>query len=87
MRHIFILIAILIFLLPYCTKHDYNPRLVDYLKTAKDLSARVTRENGLDDSTKVLQKKYEIDFEKELTKLHDNPQAWLTLFEELQGER
>jgi hypothetical protein len=87
MRHTFILIAVLIFLLLCCTKHDYNPRLVDYLKAAKDLSARVTQENGLDDSTRVLQKKYKIDLEKELTRLHDNPQAWLTLFEEMHGEK
>jgi len=83
----FKLAIIFIFFSLFCTKHDYNPQLVDYLKAEKDLKKRVSKEQGLSDSIKVLQKKYRIDLEKELSKLKDNPKAWLKLLKELKGEK
>lgn len=70
-----------------CAKHDYNPKLVEYLKAEKDLRSRVNQEQGLSDSIKILQKEYNIDLEKELSKFKDNPEAWVKLLKELRIEK
>ena len=70
-----------------CVKNEYNPRLVEYLKAEQDLRKRVSEEQGLEDSIKVLQKKYNINLERELSKLNDDPEAWLELIKELKSEK
>jgi hypothetical protein len=70
-----------------CVKNEYNPRLVEYLRAEQDLRKRVSEEQGLEDSIKVLQRKYNVNLERELSKLNDNPEAWLELIKELKGEK
>jgi signal recognition particle receptor subunit beta len=66
-----------------CTKSDYNPNLVEYIKAEKELRSRITEEQGLSDSIKILQQKYNIDLEEELSKLSDNPEDWIKLLKDL----
>ena len=66
-----------------CTKSDYNPNLVEYIKDEKELRSRITEEQGLSDSIKILQQKHNIDLEEELSKLSDNPEDWIKLLKDL----
>jgi len=66
-----------------CGQQDYNPKLVDYIKAEKELRSRITEEKGLSDSIKILQQKHNIDLEKELSKLADNPENWIKLLKDL----
>ena len=66
-----------------CTKSDYNPNLVEYIKAEKELRSRITEEQGLSDSIKILQQKHNIDLEEELSKLSDNPEDWIKLLKDL----
>lgn len=81
------LIVIIFATIFFCAQHKYSQKLVEYLKAEKELRKRVTEEQGLSDSIKVLQQKYDIDLDKELSRLRDNPEAWIELFEELKGEK
>ena len=74
------LISILFFAV--CAR-DYNPKLVEYLKAEKDTRRRIAPAY-LEDSIKVLQKKYHFDPEKELAILQRNPELWIKLIKELQ---
>ena len=80
------LILISMFILS-CTKQDYNPKLIEYLRAEKDLRNRISDKQILSDSINVLQKRYHIDPELELSKLKDNPDAWLKLVRELKIEK
>ncbi len=68
-----------------CAK-NYNPKLVEYLKAEKELRQRVAPANGLDDSIKVLQKKYPFNLQKEIAMLQQNPELWIKLIKELKSE-
>lgn len=81
------IILLLTTLMFTCSKQYYNPRLVEYLKAERDLRKRVSEEQGLEDSLRVLQKKYRINVDKELTKLKSNPDAWQHLIKELRNEK
>jgi hypothetical protein len=70
-----------------CPKQDYNPELVKYLRAEKELRNRITEEQGLSDSLKRLQKKYNIDLDKELKTLSKNPEAWVKILKELKIEK
>jgi len=70
-----------------CTKEDHTRRLVAYLKEERELRRRVSENEGLSDSIANLQQKYNIDVEKEISKLNDNPEVWLRLLEELSIEK
>lgn len=80
------LILISIFILS-CTKQDYNPKLIEYLRAEKDLRNKISDKQILSDSINVLQKRYHLDPELELSKLKDNPDAWLKLVRELKIEK
>ncbi len=71
----------------FCTQHNYHPKLVEYLRAEKELRKRVTEEQGLNDSINVLRQKYDIDLEKEFSRIKDNPEAWIELFKELKDEK
>ena len=62
----------------------YNPGLAQYLKAERELRRRVSAEQGLEDSLSVLRKKFQINVEKELAKIKNDPEAWLKLLKELQ---
>jgi len=66
-----------------CGQRDYNPNLVEYIKAEKELRSRITAEQGLSDSIKILQQKHNIDLEEELSKLSDNPEDWIKLLKDL----
>lgn len=82
-RLIFFIVSVML----VCTKQDYNPKLVEYLRKTRELHERLTEQEGLDDSIKVLQRKYKIDLDKELSKLRDDPEGWIKLLKELKVER
>lgn len=69
-----------------CTQQTYDPHLLEYLKAEKDLRTRITEEQGLNDSLRVLQQHYKINKEKELSKLKKNPEAWLQLIKDINIE-
>jgi hypothetical protein len=66
-----------------CGQRDYNPKLIEYIEAEKELRSRITEEQGLSDSIKILQQKHNIDLEEELSKLSDNPEEWIKLFKDL----
>lgn len=84
LKKIFIFIP---FLFVVCANKDINPKFVEYLKAEKNLRKRVSEEQGLEDSIKVLQQKYNIDSEKELSKLKNNPKNWIELIKKLKIEK
>ncbi|KPJ74184.1 hypothetical protein AMJ52_01620 [candidate division TA06 bacterium DG_78] len=69
-----------------CTQQTYDPHLLEYLKAEKDLRTRITEEQGLNDSLRVLQQHYKINKERELSKLKKNPEAWLQLIKDINIE-
>ncbi len=83
-KHLSITIAV-IFL--SCTREARNPHLVEYLREERRLRKRIDEKEGLSDSIAILQQRYNIDIEKEISKLNDNPDAWLELLEELKIEK
>ncbi len=66
-----------------CAQKEYNPKLLLYLKAEKVLRQKLSEDQGLGDSLKVLQHKYHINLEKELAKLRHNPEAWFKLIKDL----
>ncbi len=83
LKFVIVIFAVLI----SCTKQDYKPKLVEYLKAEKELRKRVSEEQGLNDSLTILQQKYDINLEKEISKFTDNPETWLKLLKELKIEK
>jgi hypothetical protein len=81
------LTIVISFVLLFCTKHNYHPRLIEYLKAEKDLRTRIAEEQGLEDSIKVLQQKYNIDLDEELAKLRENPEDWIEVLKELRESK
>lgn len=79
------IIIVVIFL--NCGKETLNPHLVEYLREERKLRRRINENEGLSDSISLLQQRYNIDIEKEISKLNDNPDRWLELLEELKIER
>jgi len=61
--------------------------LAAYLKEERELRKRVDENEGLNDSITNLQQRYNMDVEKEISKLNDNPEVWLRLLEELNIEK
>jgi len=82
---LFPVIALALFLC--CGRVDYNPKLVDYLKAERELRKRINQNQGLEDSLSILQKNLKIDVKKELKKIEKNPEAWIKLFKEIDGEK
>ncbi len=78
---------LIIFMILSCTKDGYNPKLSEYLKTERELRSRIGEQQGVRDSIRLLQKKHGIDADKELSKLKDNPEDWIKLFEEINIEK
>jgi len=70
-----------------CTKEHHTHQLAAYLKEERELRKRVDENEGLNDSITNLQQRYNIDVEKEISKLNDNPEVWLRLLEELNIEK
>lgn len=70
-----------------CTTEDHTRQLAAYLKEERELRRRVSENEGLNDSIAKLQQRYNIDVEKEISKLNDNPEVWLRLLEELNIEK
>ncbi|MEO0094570.1 MAG: hypothetical protein ABIL46_04895 [candidate division WOR-3 bacterium] len=82
----------LIFTIPFiffliCSKNDFNPKLVDYLKGERELRKNVSQNQGLDDSLIVLQKRLGIDIKKELKKLEEKPELWIKVLKAIDGEK
>ncbi|MGQ9465068.1 MAG: hypothetical protein ACUVQ3_01410 [bacterium] len=75
-RTIFILV--LQFLL-CCVSNDFNPKLVDYLKAERELRKKIEQNQGLEDSLAVLQKRFQIDANKEIAKIKNKPELWVKL--------
>ncbi|HEC78132.1 MAG TPA: hypothetical protein ENI34_03195 [candidate division WOR-3 bacterium] len=69
-----------------CSKPPYNPELADYLKAERELRKRVKDARCLEDSIKVLQQKYELNLEEEISRLNNNPELWVELLTELKIE-
>jgi hypothetical protein len=69
-----------------CTQRTYDPHLLEYLKAEKDLRTRISEEQGLNDSIRVLQQRYKIHREKALSKLKKNPEEWLRLIKDINIE-
>jgi hypothetical protein len=70
-----------------CGKETHNPHLVEYLREERKLRRRINENEGLSDSISLLQQKYNIDIEKEISKLNNSPDRWLELLEELKIEK
>lgn len=70
----------------FCTEDDHIGQLAAYLTEEREMRRRVSENEGLNDSLSDLQQRYNIDREKEISKLHDNPEVWLRLLEELNIE-
>ena len=70
-----------------CGQQDYNPKLIEYIEAEKELRSKISEEQGLSDSIKILQQKHNIDLEEELSKLSDNPENWIKLIKDLKIEK
>lgn len=81
-----IFISILLFLV-HCSKADFNPKLVEYLKAERELKKNILPQQGLDDSLICLQKRFKIDVNKELKKIQNNPESWIKLLKAIDGEK
>jgi hypothetical protein len=78
-------IALLLFLV--CKKPQYNPKLVDYFKAERALKKQGIQTQALKDSLNILQKRLNIDLDKELKKLEGNPESWISLLKALDNEK
>lgn len=66
-----------------CSRSPYHPDFTAYLRAEKELRMRVKLEVQLRDSLVVLQRTFGLDPQVELAKLHDHPESWIHLIEEL----
>jgi hypothetical protein len=70
----------------FCGRADnYHPRLKEYLIAERRLRMDITEEQGLEDSLRVLKKRFKLDIDKELAALENKPLAWLRMIKDLKG--
>lgn len=68
-----------------CTKKKAASRFVEYIQAEKALIGRIGQKQGIEDSVKVLRKKYDLDLEQVFTELADEPEIWLDLLQDLKN--
>jgi len=83
-KKLIILISIIIL---YCSKDNNSYKFAQYLREEQALRKRLARSPELKDSIQALQKRYQIDREKELKKLKKQPELWLKLLKGLRIEK
>lgn len=66
-----------------CSRTPHHPDFLTYLRAEKELRTRIKLEAQLRDSLVVLQNTFGIDPRVEFTRLHDHPESWIDLIEEL----
>ena len=74
------------FLVCSCGQYKYTA-FVEYLRAERDLRARISDQQELQDSIVSLQNKYNIDPEKEIAKLNTNEKVWISFLMELSRAR
>jgi hypothetical protein len=70
-----------------CSGPARTGSLAAYLKAEKELRARIAPEHGLQDSIKLLRKKYDVDPKSEIARMKRDPDAWKRLMETLAGKK
>ena len=70
-----------------CSGTTLSPRLVSYLKAEKNLRIRIAPGESQADSLFNLRRKYHINPELAIARLHGNPELWDKLFKELKSAK
>ena len=67
-----------------CARDRADTRLVAYVKAERALRQRIHDEQVLSDSLQILQKELNIELERDLEHILENPKGWIFLFNALE---
>jgi len=85
-RRLLCLVSLLLICFAVHCKKTINKRFVNFLKAEQLMRDRISDPIQLRDSLEILQQKYRIDREKEITYLKDHPEQWVILLKALRNE-
>jgi hypothetical protein len=71
----------------FCGKPETTDKFAEYLQEEKKIRETVINPQELEESLNTLKKKYDIDPDREISKLQEEPAGWISLLRKLKSAK